>query len=765
MKTILRIAKVELAILFYSPIAWCLMLIFLFQCGYIYVNLIDNYFVSEGVYNNSFDFMTNEIFVHGGWGMLPQVLNYLYLYLPLLTMGLMSRELSSGTIKLLYSSPIKIREIIFGKYMAMMLYNLLFIGILGVFCIAGYFNIRDLDSGQILSALLGIYLLLCTYAAIGLFMSSLTGYQVVAAITTLAIFAGLANVGTIGQDIDFVRDLTYCLSLNSRVYHLLIGYMTTRDIIYFVVIIYVFLGLSILKLLRAREIKSILTSYGRYAGLILSAITISYVSSRPALMGYFDTTRAKSNTIDVNTQKILKDIGNSPLEVTSYINLLDRNYYRGKPSERNADMERWEPYVRFKPDIKFKYVYYYDSIPAPNLLYKDYPGKTLQEKAEFRAKSWRVDLNDFKSPAEIKKIIDLKPEQNRYVMQLKFKGKSTFLRLYDDPLIFPSEAEVGAALRRLTEKLPTVVFLQGEFERNPNKAGDRDLYNLTSDITFRHALINQGFNVDTISLAHREIPTGIAALIIADPRTDFEPEVLAKIQKFVHDGGNLLIAGEPGRQSVLNPLIQPLGVRLMDGILVQQSKDYAPDLVFPYLTPAASAFTRRLKFDFADSLRTSMPSVAGLSYTTGKDFLVEPLLMTDKRYSWEKKNKLVLDSADVVYSPKDGDYKKSFATALSLTRNINGHEQRIIITGDADFLSNGELNRQMIIGNFDFNTAIFSRFSYGRFPVDIAPNISLDNHTTMTQAGLTIMKYLFLGILPAIVLLLGTIILIRRKRK
>ena len=39
----------------------------------------------------------------------------LYLYLPLLTMGLMSREINNGTIKLLYSSPIKVREIVFGN--------------------------------------------------------------------------------------------------------------------------------------------------------------------------------------------------------------------------------------------------------------------------------------------------------------------------------------------------------------------------------------------------------------------------------------------------------------------------------------------------------------------------------------------------------------------------------------------------------------------------------------------------------------------------
>ena len=49
-------------------------------------------------------FLTNKIFCPP-FGIWPDLVSKLYLYLPLLTMGLMSREISSGTIKLALSLP------------------------------------------------------------------------------------------------------------------------------------------------------------------------------------------------------------------------------------------------------------------------------------------------------------------------------------------------------------------------------------------------------------------------------------------------------------------------------------------------------------------------------------------------------------------------------------------------------------------------------------------------------------------------------------
>ena len=805
MKTTLKIAKTELALLFYSPIAWFLLVAFLFQCGLAYTSAIEGFLTQQEMGGQNLrylNFITSNLFAPP-YGIWPSLATKLYLYLPLLTMGLMSRETSSGTIKLLYSSPIKVREIIFGKFLAMMFYNFVLTLVLALLVVFGILNIHSADAGLLLSALVGIYLLLCAYAAIGLFMSCLTSYQVVAALSTLVLLAILSYIGSLWQDKDFVRDLTYFLSINGRADTILRGLITTKDVLYFLVIISVFLGFSVYKLQSDRESKPVWVKIGRYALIFLGALTLGYISSRPGLIGYWDNTATKTMTLTEGGQKILKETGDTPIEVTSYINLLDNRFWYGRPEQRNQDMGRWEPYLRFKSNISFKYVYFYDSTGDKNL-FKYNPGKTLKELAQQYAKSMKLDLSMFKTPEEMHKLIDLRPEQNRYVMQLKYKDKTTFLRLYDDQVVFPTEAETGAALKRLMQaRLPKIAFLQGESERSIDKAGDRHYELLTHQITFRFSLVNQGFDVETVSLKDQDVPDDIAALVIADPKVDFDTLTLSRLRHYIAAGGNLLIAGEPGKQSVLNPLLAPLGVQLMDGMLIEQSKNFSPELIQSFPAPMAWSFSRKLKQDAEDSLAVTMRGAATLQYNTGGPFTIQPLVMTNGLTSWNKKNKpdqdqiesaedgnsagAILPAGTVVtyigaapdegkkkqfdwkglaYNAEQGDQKGALPVALGLTRMVNGKQQRIVVAGDADFLSNSELGRQNIqSANFDFSTAVFSWFSYGQFPIDGYRPPSIDKRLTLTDGGLSFIKVLLLGILPGLLILIGSVILIRRKRK
>jgi ABC-2 type transport system permease protein len=113
-----------------------------------------------------------------------------------------------------------------------------------------------------------------------------------------------------------------------------------------------------------------------------------------------------------------------------------------------------------------------------------------------------------------------------------------------------------------------------------------------------------------------------------------------------------------------------------------------------------------------------------------------------------------------------GDRPGPLPAVVGLTRTINGKEQRIVVSGDADFLSNAELARFNIkTCNFDFSTGIFSWFAHGEFPIDSSRPPYKDKRLNLTDGGLTLLKISLLGILPAILLIIGSILLIRRKRK
>ncbi|MGF7080390.1 Gldg family protein [Mucilaginibacter sp. UYCu711] len=767
MKTIYKIAKLELSTLFYSPIAWFLAIVFLFQASMAYTGNIHSYLNLQDLGGANLlylRYLTLHVF-GPPFGMFSVVMSKIYLYLPLLTMGLISREVSSGTIKLLYSSPIKVSQIVLGKFFAMVGYNLLLIALLGILAISGHFNIKSPDTGVLLSGMLGIFLLLCAYSAIGLFMSCLTSYQIVAAISTLVVFAALEYVGELWQGIDFVRDLTYFLSISQRTNHFLLGLMETKDLLYFVIISALFLAFSIIKLQSDRSTKSFIVIAGRYSVAFVLALALGYISGIPGWIGYLDVTSTNINTLTPNTQKVIAQIGDEPLEITSYVNLLDPHFSLGGPEHRNADLDRWARYLRFKPNIKLNYVYYYAAQLDPNAnLGKYYPGKTPKQLAKRFADTYKVDFKKFKTREEINQIIDLRAEQYRNVAQVKFKGKTTFLRSFNDQEYWPGEAEVTAALKRLTVSLPKIAFLQGEYERSIDKLGPHDFGAIANDITFRYALINQGFDVETITLQNQDIPKGISALVIGDPRTAFSPVVLGKIRKYIADGGNLLIAGEPDKKAVLEPILETLGVKAMDGLLLQTNKDNPPDLVKPLLTKAATELSAGLIEPFTDSVGVKMPSVMGLNYRPSNSYRVKPLLMTDAKITWNKKGKAVLDSAAIEYSAVDGDDHSSISTVLALTRNVNGKEQRIIVAGDADFLTTTAMTPYGN-SNFAFNTQLFRWFTYGQFPIDTSRPESQETKINLTSSSFDTLKVFLLGILPGIILIFAVIFLIRRKRK
>jgi len=779
MKMILKIARTELRNLFYSPVAWFLTIAFMVQCALFYTSPLQGLAMWQDmmVRNNPKwrDFgssLTQGMFLNPD-GIFDNALQNLFLYVPLLTMGLISREINNGTIKLLYSSPVRVREIVWGKYLAIMIYNLLLVSVMGIFMVSAAFNIQSVDYGLLFSAALGFYLMLCAFTAIGIFMSSLTTYPIVSAIGSFALLFILGRIGGLWQRIDFVRDLTYFLAISGRTEKMLRGLITTKDVIYFILIVYLFLSFTYFRLKGGRESKPWFVKAGRYTLVFALVLLMGYVSSRQRLIGYWDTTAGKVNTIHERTQKLIKELGEDPLEVTLYTNLLGGGVGRGLPEARNAYLSAlWEQYARFKPDIHFNYVYYYDydSTDGNNGLYRNFPGKNLQQIAEQMAGAYEIKPSMFESPEEIGRTIDLRPENLRVVMQLTYQGRTTFLRTFDDPPFWPDEQQIGAAFKRLLQgQMPKVYYVTGNLERSIYKRGEREFFTHSINKSNRMALVNQGFDVDTISLDARDIPDDASIVVLADPKTSLSATTQRKIQEYVDKGGNLLVLGEPGKQAMLNPLLQPWGIQLMNGTLVEPTKDEMPHMVKPFLTDAMFDLAEEDYFlghkklhtlhDYDDTAYNLMPGVTALSYAPNGPFTVKPLMTTRGQRTWLKADPLVVDSADIVYSPQEGDVKGAFPTALALTREINGKEQRIIICGDADWMSTVRGG-----GGWD-SRGIFSWLDDNKFPTYTPRPAPEDNKLIIGPGTAKVLKIVYVWILPALVLLMGTVLLIRRKRK
>ncbi|MNJ91709.1 ABC-type uncharacterized transport system [compost metagenome] len=761
---ILKIAKLEISILFYSPVAWLVLAIFVVQSG-------TGFFTSFAMVQEAISMgertsdLTASFFI-GMSGLFTKILDTLYLYIPLLSMGVMSREMSSGSIKLLLSSPVKIKEIILGKYLALVGYGAILVLILAGYGVIAAITIDHADIYLILSGLTGIFLLICTYSAIGLFMSSLTSYQVVAAISTLAVFAVLRYVGGIGQRIDFIRDLTYFLSISGRADEMLKGLISSKDVIYFILIICLFLSLCILRLQAGRESKHWTVLTGKYTLLICLILFTGYLSSRPALIGYIDMTATKSMTLTRGSQDTAKKI-DGELEINTYVNLLDRSVYSGLPVSRNGDLSLFDGYRRFLPGLKMNYVYYYDVEDlknSPNLTYQgDISGMNKHQIAEKVAENMELDLDDFMSPDQIRKQINLIPEGNTLVRQFRYKGKTSWLRFYNDFNRIPGEAEITAALKRLIAGAPKVAFITGDNERSIEKSGDRNYLIFSNSKPTRRALINQGFEVFNIDLSTQEIPDSLSVLVLGDPTTALTAVAQKKIKAYLNKGGNMLITGEPGRQQILNPLLEHIGVQLLNGTLVSPSEDNAPDLIMGTFSKQAKETDTLFARLRRSGTYMIMQGTAGLSFDRSAGFKTDTLV-TSPEFGWNKQGPIDLAATDVKFNPMSGDQPGPFPIVLSMTKNKGSFLQKIIVSGDADFMSNGELAKDRSY-NEQFTLKLFKWFSNGRFPVEIKRAAKLDNSLKVNKKQVSALKVAYLGVLPALIVALGSFILIRRKRK
>ncbi len=166
----------------------------------------------------------------------------------------------------------------------------------------------------------------------------------------------------------------------------------------------------------------------------------------------------------------------------------------------------------------------------------------------------------------------------------------------------------------------------------------------------RIALINNGFDVDTISLDNNDIPVGkenIAMVVLADPKTELSALKKQKLQQYIDAGGNMLILGEPGKEDMLNPVTKPLGIQFDKGNLIQVSRHYSPDLIGPYLTDSAANLADEnklilLRNKTIDSLYSSMESVTPLLFSDSGAFAIHPLAkampcsMAQKGVNWLK---------------------------------------------------------------------------------------------------------------------------------
>ncbi len=771
MKLIFRIARTELATLFFSPIAWFILIVFSILASNSFVDdIISNITTLDLYIGKEYNASVSYNVFCGDYGFFNALTQNLYIYIPLLTMGLLSREFASGSIKLLYSSPVTSSQIIIGKYVATLAYGFVLLIVPIISMVFTACVIPNFDWGPVLAAFLGLYLLMSAYCAIGLFMSSMTSYQVVAAVGTLIMLAVLSFIGNMWQEYEFVREITYWLSISGRIRNMLNGVIRSEDLLYFIIVISIFLSVTIMRIYYSRTTVSKVKSIGSYVGVIAIALTIGYITSKPQLTWFVDCTATKSQTITKESQGVLDEL-KGEVTITNYVNLIDSKSFNYLPRFYKQKENLFRQYQTFKPDLKIKYVYYYDETPFNGLRNNPaHADKTVEELRNYMAIVYELNARMFKSPEEIKKIVDLSGEQNSFVRIVETEdGKKTYLRDFNDMIQVPTENEITAALSKMLGKRCNVGFIKGHGERELYRPGDIDYSAFTTDKYSRYALMNQGFDITEIDFAKGDnIPQNIDVVVISEFKTSYSKEDIDKIKNYVDNGGNMLILTDVKRQREVNPILNLFGIKAEEGVVVQPIGDFYPNLILAKATPES----KELAYGFGTQMlkrnkRVSLPGAVALSDINSTQFKKMNVLVTNSKGAWVESSDINFKYDTPTMDSDKGEKEGQYSVAMAATRQIDGKEQRVMVIGDSDCFSNAEMaisRSGYLSGNYDMITESFRWLSNGQYPIDTRRAEYKDNKITIKSGSTSYIKVLFLLIVPALMLAGAIMIWLVRRR-
>ena len=219
MRNVVAIVQKELQSYFVSPVAYVVATGFLVLTGFFFFSLVTQFqqLVSMAQSMGRHDMLEQiDIASYVVAPMLGNVSVILIFVVPLLTMRLIAEERKLRTDELLFTSPVTAGEIVAGKFLAAWILLMGMLGATWIYMVI-LFQYSEPDPGPILSGYLGIALLATTFAAVGLFASSLTESQVVAGVVSLVILLILYIVswpadmvpGTLGTVLEYVSLLTH----------------------------------------------------------------------------------------------------------------------------------------------------------------------------------------------------------------------------------------------------------------------------------------------------------------------------------------------------------------------------------------------------------------------------------------------------------------------------------------------------------------------------------------------------------------------------
>ena len=331
-----------------------------------------------------------------------------------------------------------------------------------------------------------------------------------------------------------------------------------------------------------------------------------------------------------------------------------------------------------------------------------------------------------------------------------------------------TEEEFTNALQRLARGSEHwLAFVEGHGERNPFDKANHDLS------IWATQLVSRGFKIQPLSLADVQvIPSNTKVLVIASPTIDLLPGETAIIVEYLLRGGNILWLTDPGSLHGLEPLADQLSIEIPSGVVI----DFAGSLI-GIDDPTIVLNTPRLYPDHAVTrdfnYTTFFPTASSIQVKEQEEDIAQwnkSSLLISADHTWLETGVL---EGEVEYN-EDSDLIGPLDIGITLEKTIDIDlendldepseiiQQRIIVIGDGDFLSNTYIGNS---GNLDLGIRLINWLSNDDDFISIPIKTVNDAHLELSLFASGIIAFGFILVLPLFFLGTGLFIWWRRKKQ
>lgn len=643
--------------------------------------------------------------------------------IPILTMRILSEERHQKTDQLILTAPVGVSSIVLGKFLALATIFAIPVGIISIYpLILSLFG--TIAFGETYVAVLGFFLYGLDCIAIGVFVSSLTESQVIAAVITFGVLflgyvmSGICNM--ISSTGNFFTKILSAFDMVSRFDTFLNGSLQTTSVVYYVSFVLLFLILTVQSIQKRRfQISGRTFSMSTYsvAMVIIStaaAVLLNMlVVELPLRFTSFDVTSNRLYSLTDETKKMMSSLEE---DIKLYVLANEKQ----ADSTLDATLKK---YADLSSHVKVSYV---DPAVNPKFFTK-YTDSDVSFNSIIVESSKRYKVIDY---------------SNIYQTQLDYSTYSSVVTGYD------GEGQLTSAIAYVTmDDMPKMYLLEGHGEA-------------VFDADFTAAIKKENIEYETINLMNYDVvPEDASCVISYAPSEDFSDDDTEKMLNYMKKGGNVfLIAGYTENEMTnFSQLLDFYGVEATKGYVIEGDRNcyyqnpyfLLPQIIYDDITQSA----------YNSGNYVFVPGALGLTVEERDEVTAVTFLLTSEN-SYARNDM----ESSAGYEKQAGDQEGPFAVGIKCERTVGDTFSNAVIysckelfTSDADAMVAGTNLRLFTstIGSFDDHNVSVS------IPVKSYEISTL----TIAQNSILLLALFTTVIIPLVFLISGFMIWLGRRKR